>query len=277
MRQIVPEPSDAEWIAWCAEARRRTSGLKEAAERGEPRPAINDKFYKTPRKSLLRFTNEKCAYCEQRITANGKLGDIDHYRPKGAVKDAEGKPVRSRGGEPHGGYWWLAYDPENMLPSCIGCNRLGSAIEGRRSGKWDRFPVVDTHATVPSEVPREMPLLINPWVDDPAQHLVFRSKLGIVGARSPRGRATIDILDLNRERLVERRRKLIFEVRLWFADAARSFQAGNDAELRQIMRRFADFRSGREELSATALAQLELEAIRKNQLLEFVSLALFHS
>ncbi|MEF9674035.1 hypothetical protein QNM99_25505 [Pseudomonas sp. PCH446] len=39
--------------------------------------------------------------------------DVEHYRPKGAVSEDASHP----------GYWWVAMDWDNLLPSCIDCNR----------------------------------------------------------------------------------------------------------------------------------------------------------
>lgn len=278
MRKVCGVPTAGKWIEWCNEARERTSVLKEAAERGEPRPAINADFYKKPRAELLGHFSEKCAYCEQYITAGCKQGDIDHFRPKSGVTNADGSRVLLPSGHPHEGYWWLAYDPQNLLPSCIGCNRYGSDLEGRKSGKWDRFPTVeDFHARVPSEIDKEVPLLINPWIDEPNEHLVFNSPFGIVGSRTARGRATIDILDLNREKLMERRRDLIISMHLWFGEAAHLYRAGDHFKLRRLLLTFASYRAGTKELSAFAVAQLEREKASLSEFFNTVSLILSNS
>eukprot|EP01034_Spumella_vulgaris_P009128 gene9128-11597_t len=54
----------------------------------------------------------KCAYCETFYSASAPV-DVEHYRPKGAVSENPNHP----------GYWWLAMSWDNLLPSCIDCNR----------------------------------------------------------------------------------------------------------------------------------------------------------
>jgi uncharacterized protein (TIGR02646 family) len=56
----------------------------------------------------------KCAYCEF-MYIGGMPVDIEHFRPKGAV--IVGGKMRKPG------YYWLAAKWENLLPSCIDCNR----------------------------------------------------------------------------------------------------------------------------------------------------------
>jgi uncharacterized protein (TIGR02646 family) len=58
---------------------------------------------------LLAMQGCICAYCGSHT--NGL--DVDHFRPKGMLKDDEA----------HGGYWWLAYDCSNYFLGCPTCNR----------------------------------------------------------------------------------------------------------------------------------------------------------
>ena len=64
--------------------------------------------------ALNEMFRGKCAYCESRIRAVHPT-DIEHYRPKAAVLMG-GKPEKP-------GYYWLAAHWENLLASCIFCNR----------------------------------------------------------------------------------------------------------------------------------------------------------
>jgi hypothetical protein len=145
------------------------------------------------------------------------MGDVEHYRPKGGVTDENDNPVEiddGRGGKrPHPGYYWLAYDATNLLPSCIACNRPNK-VGKARVGKWNRFPVIGNHASTKSEIPRETPLLLNPLVptDDPAKHLVFDPATGRIIGKTDRGRMTVAILNLNREGLPEARRDVFDSV-----------------------------------------------------------------
>lgn len=142
--------------------------------------------YKSPdvKAALENLFRGKCAYCEGFYSATHPI-DVEHYRPKSEVEDDPS----------HDGYWWLAMDWTNLLPSCIDCNRRrfqtmptrtdaiftadGYGIVGARvikSGKAAAFPLADpsTRARTPDDrLEDEAHLLLDPTRDDPASHLVF--------------------------------------------------------------------------------------------------------
>jgi hypothetical protein len=79
------------------------------------------------------YLSPEVCHCEREIS--GYYGDAEHYRPKGAVKykteageleDATCEVLNPRQGrivtQRHPGYFWLAYDWRNLLPSCVFCN-----------------------------------------------------------------------------------------------------------------------------------------------------------
>lgn len=151
----------------------------------------------------------KCAYCERNI--RNQYGDIEHYRPKGRVTDVNNKLIKRIVGlnkEEHPGYYWLAYEFTNLLPSCITCNRPTNIINGAKKkqiGKWDKFPVKDIRAWEVGTEGNEEPLLINPLVDDPSEHFVYDTTKGIIGWKTKEGEMTVKILGLNEHDLPERR------------------------------------------------------------------------
>ena len=85
-----------------------------------------------------------------------------------------------------------------MYLTCPACN----------SNKANHFPVAGKRApeeaTWDDVVATEKPLLIDPCLDEPSEHLSFHSD-GTVTARSERGGITIELLDLNRSHLVAER------------------------------------------------------------------------
>jgi len=104
----------------------------------------------------------------------------------------------------HPGYYWLAYDLSNYLPTCTRCN----------TSKSTAFPLTagSPRAAAPGAEANEQPLLLNPYhLDKPlAEHLRFVSatadKVGPVAKGvSDAGKASIDLLDLNRADLVPQR------------------------------------------------------------------------
>lgn len=179
----------------------------------------------------------KCAYCESRY-ANQAPVDVEHYRPKGRIA----------GVADHPGYWWLAMVWENLLPSCIDCNRrrwqdlpkfpeslaqllAAPEMQGVRAslGKQDLFPIAGAaRATADAPGTDEKPDLINPCLDDPEKDLVFHidrgDPFGLVlptfdgTVPSRRGLTSIHVYGLNRLGLVQERtrvlRKLDFLSRL---------------------------------------------------------------
>lgn len=159
----------------------------------------------------------KCAYCESFYSSTQPM-DVEHYRPKGAVS------VETPADEGHPGYYWLAASWENLLPSCIDCNRQRTQEEvvddtstrTKKLGKKDRFPVAGTRARRHDEdLAAERPLLLDPSTDDPFRFLRYDLELGLVlpryksGKKHDRAVASIEIYGLNRSGLVQDRRHVI--------------------------------------------------------------------
>jgi hypothetical protein len=162
--------------------------------RGQQR--FNFSAYKHPDviRALTKLFYGKCAYCESNFAAVVPI-DIEMFRPKGGVLESPTHP----------GYWWLAMVWENLLPSCMDCNRVRDHA-GIKSGKANRFPLEDEtkRGFKPGGEKNEKPLLLDPCVDFPEDHLVFDPK-GTVVSDTPRGQATISVLGLNRPGLVKAR------------------------------------------------------------------------
>lgn len=188
-------------------------------------------YSSTPVKSLLiQMFKGKCAYCEIFAVA-GADGDVEHYRPKGGVTDADRAQVN------HPGYWWLAMVWSNLVLSCQHCNQsrrqlihtpgldeatiVRELIENRlrTTGKKNRFPVQDnvwvTDHT--ADVKDEAPLLVDPTEDDPELLFEwdFERSISTVKAAGGNVRAaeTIEILGLNRRMLTEARVTLLDQFR----------------------------------------------------------------
>lgn len=179
------------------------------AFRNSARPQVDDGLYKKYKAYLLVVFNDKCAYCESLIT-DTQPGDVEHFRPKGRVVGPDFKPIKAKyrkwGEIDHPGYFWLAYDWDNLLPSCIDCNRY-RRHDAEGAGKADRFPVEDEilRARLPGQERRERALLINPCKIDPSEHLEFLPD-GKIEAKTPAGSETLAIFGLNvREQLVRQR------------------------------------------------------------------------
>lgn len=128
----------------------------------------------------------KCAYCESHYARTQPV-DVEHYRPKGGVEGVEG----------HRGYWWLAMAWDNLLPSCIDCNRRRrqvtpdaespSMLRFLENGDYNRAQAINTgkqtafplardsfRASGEADDPElELRLLLDPTRDDPGLHLGY--------------------------------------------------------------------------------------------------------
>jgi uncharacterized protein (TIGR02646 family) len=139
------------------------------------------------RKRLLSCQSKKCCYCEKK---SEHVHEVEHYRPKKSVRQSAGDPLE------YPGYYWLAYDWDNLLTACRHCN-------GR---KGTLFPLSDPEQRVRShhgDVGIEDPLLIHPAEEDPAEHISFRKHVAF--PKTEKGEVTINVLGLNRPNLTQDR------------------------------------------------------------------------
>lgn len=172
-----------------------------------PFKAYKDKEVK---KALESLFHGKCAYCEARYRSVQPV-DIEHWRPKAEV-------IIDKNGTKRYGYYWLAADWDNLLPSCIDCNRVRKHYDFLEKeeitiGKGNWFPQADgcAHASCAKEICNEDPLLLNPYFDDPERYLEFREE-GIVRPVSNaddrtelKAKASMRYYALNRDGLVRER------------------------------------------------------------------------
>lgn len=241
-----PEPPDDfdDWVKRCGSAAKKLTGPE----------GISEKLYKEQRQLFLDLFHGKCAYCEAKIVLDQHNGDVEHFRPKGGVTDENDKviEIENSGGrrQPHRGYYWLAYSWENLLPSCIACNRPNK-LGDRRVGKWNRFPVVGKHASSRAELAQERPLLLNPLLarDDPAQHLQFDPDTGRIIGTTEQGRMTVFVLNLNREGLPEARRDVYDAARARIRDAIDAEMDGDFKKLERHMEFLIQHKQGAAEYS----------------------------
>ena len=210
-------PTDPKWDRWVLEAAKEHSVLLQLYAKSQP-IVIKETLYKKRNKEFFDEVWTKCAYCESlmRIT---DIEDVEHFRPKGKVTDEDDNVVQIEtpaGACAHPGYFWLAYDWRNLLPSCAWCNRPRRAPDGRLVGKSTRFPVFGKHALPPvgkgGKAELDAPKLLNPMIDDPSEHIDMDCPTGILFKKTERGEVCIKILDLNREGLPEARRQVFDNV-----------------------------------------------------------------
>lgn len=159
----------------------------------------------TVKEALSLLYHDKCAYCESKITSGAYL-QVEHYRPKAKV-DAKDLP----NGQVHKGYYWLGNEWSNLLFACQKCNQQGA--------KGNRFPILGIRVlTHPQDLSHyfilhqsmldEIPLLLNPELVDPSDHLSI-DHVGVLHGKSGSGDISIQIYRLNRVDLIIERKKII--------------------------------------------------------------------
>lgn len=173
---------------------RATRQLMDEYDSGECDFDFHSKIYgaASVKNALKADQHEKCAFCESKFAATG-YGDVEHFRPKGGFTQNPGDRIEKPG------YYWLAYEWQNLTFSCQICNQ---------QFKKNYFPLANPSLRVRThhdDIGREKPLLVDPVTEDPAQQLGFRSE--VVYGKTNRGQTTVEALGLNRGPLLERRRE----------------------------------------------------------------------
>jgi uncharacterized protein (TIGR02646 family) len=153
---------------------------------------------KPVKRTLVTAHHSKCCYCETQYSDARHLA-IEHFRPKTGVRQSKNDP------EEYPGYYWLAYDWNNLLLSCHECN-----------SDWKRtfFPLSNPRARARShhdDYSVERPLLINPVSQNPRRHIRFDNETPF--HRTQKGQVTIEVIGLRRPSLREARLKYLTELR----------------------------------------------------------------
>ena len=155
--------------------------------------------------ALNKLFHFKCAYCGSKFGPTAPV-DIEHFRPKSAVERADGTLLKP-------GYYWLAADWDNLLPSCIDCNRAryhahAGEDDPELSGKANLFPIENDQRSDldPGAEVGEKRLLIHPCRDTVAKFLKYYTDApGVIAeaaltSNSSRRKTkhSIDVYGLNR-------------------------------------------------------------------------------
>lgn len=208
-RSAIVPPELLEAMDGAGHREREANELAKAAGLKLSFAAYQDKAVKT---ALRQAFGSKCCFCEC-VFLGTQPGDAEHFRPKGSVVVHNHDRTQH---EKKPGYYWLAARWSNLLCSCLDCNRPRTQYEEdgttRVFGKRNFFPLERelSRASQPGDEVHEQPLLLDPCVDQPEEHLEFtddgriRPKL-IGGAVSARGEATIYYCGLRRADLLAAR------------------------------------------------------------------------
>ncbi|PKG52340.1 retron system putative HNH endonuclease [Olleya sp. 1-3] len=178
---------------------------KPIAQRSQSKFPIQDLQIKLDevKVELLKKTNYKCAYCESKI--DSLEATIDHFRPHYAAANTSGKISQEH-------YWWLALKWNNLLPSCSECN----------TNKRNYFPIYKKRATVNYYAKDtlfniEAPIFIDPEFENPEEYFKYL-ETGEILPLTERAKITIELLNLNRQQLVRKRREIVHETNAFLSE-----------------------------------------------------------
>jgi uncharacterized protein (TIGR02646 family) len=123
--------------------------------------------------------HQKCCFCEMKI---GKDGDVEHFRPKKAVRI--GQKLE------YPGYYWLAYEWENLFWCCSACNQRH---------KRSHFPLSDESKRVRNHqgnIEDEEPLFIHPIHDRPEDLIGWNAEVPVAIDDNIKATATLRLLKI---------------------------------------------------------------------------------
>ena len=181
--------------------------------RRQQRFSFNPKIWVGCLKDLATLFSWKCGYCES-VVDRLESANVDHFRPKSDSIDLKGKSSPD-------GYWWLAYEWQNLRFGCEICN----------TNKRNQFPVSGKRAESNAGLrglAEEHAYLLDPCSDTPDNFLQFDEKGHVTGKRGVdiayrnrgekywgenRGAITVEILGLNRSELVAKRSRAFADLK----------------------------------------------------------------
>ncbi len=181
--------------------------------------------HKTVKQALIKAQHQKCCFCERLI---GTDGDVEHFRPKQAYKQATGEALK------YPAYYWLAYEWENLYLACTGCNQRH---------KQNLFPLQNPaeRATNHKEkIEQEQPLFIDLGKENPEDFIGFRGVIAYAIQGSQRVQTTIDSLKLNNRSLPEARLEKLQPLRGLNQVLLLAMQRQDDQEFQELAREAKD-------------------------------------
>lgn len=166
--------------------------MKLAFDSGQKEFEFDSSIYggKTVKDALSKAQHNKCCFCESSLHA--QHGDVEHFRPKGGWKQTDSDKLSSVG------YYWLAYDWDNLFLSCQKCNQ---------TFKKNFFPLENPDSRAidhTHDIQQEIFLILNAAKDNPQEHLLFKRE--IITHKTFRGKETIKRTAIDQELFEEDRR-----------------------------------------------------------------------
>jgi uncharacterized protein (TIGR02646 family) len=130
------------------------------------------------RYKLEEIQKNKCCYCETKSTRSNS--DIEHFRPNKAYSSS------FKGNSLYPGYFWLAYNWDNLFLACQVCNQIF---------KNDFFPIQDEVARAQLNdlsIENEFSLFVHPSQDEPENDIEYRESIPF--GKTEKGKKTIAYL-----------------------------------------------------------------------------------
>ncbi len=202
----------------------------EAYKKDEKKLASDGGLYahEEVKKNLIDLQNGKCCFCESKIT-HIAYGDVEHFRPKAAYRKAKGEDLI------YPGYFWLAYDWDNLFLSCQLCNQRYKENLFLLEDETTRFQ------TYKDDWRQEKETFIHPELDNPEDHITFEE--AFIKAKTKRGEKTIEALGLERSELFEFRNmifQLIEQLVTMYKGIPKGFEEAAKNELLKILPKYMD-------------------------------------
>jgi uncharacterized protein (TIGR02646 family) len=193
----IPRRSKRPDDAWLTKAGRLLKDLDEAPDAAARNKIIDDntKAWGELKDWLLELSHQKCWFSEAKDCFSH--WDVEHYRPKKSAKD--------KNGTENEGYWWLAFDWQNL--------RICGNVGNRKKGTF--FPLRPGCARLArhSDLRYEDPLLLDPAHETDPNLLSFDFEGNAIPAASAqdawdqeRVEYSIERYNLNFPRLTDKRK-----------------------------------------------------------------------
>ena len=194
-------------------------------------------FYSDPtvKRQLIEEHHGKCVFCECFIM-DSDVGDVEHFRPKAEVTVVNrDEPSDEEKAVDHPGYFWLSQTWDNLFLSCKQCNQrykgnFFDVLSGALTGVNEAYPRLRHDRVV-----AELPYLLYPAAGTtPSPREVIRfdpadaKAYPVEAPNDPRkvhllrAMRTIELVGLNRPRLLEARANHLLRLRGLFVLAAHS-------------------------------------------------------
>ena len=157
------------------------------------------KNYRSYKRTLQTEFSRVCVYCRQPDSSSPNLNfGVDHYRPKGIARFSS-----------------LLCSYDNLYYCCGSCN----------SRKNDYWPLDE----------KTGPLIVAPCEHEMASHLRFNSTNGTVDSRTPEGKYTEELLQLNDVATVQYRLGTLRTVNMYLSEIEK-----HESQAKAVKRLFRD-------------------------------------